>query len=54
MPNWVHNEVDIHAPLKEVQKFLASDTDNLPPNKTVTRFNLHMLYPERFDADDLC
>lgn len=54
MPNWVYNEVDIHASLDEVQEFLATDNDMDEPNQTVTRFNLHKLYPERFGADDLC
>lgn len=54
MPNWVYNEVDIHASLDEVQEFLATDNDMDDPSQTVTRFNLHKLYPERFGADDLC
>jgi hypothetical protein len=54
MPNWVYNEVDIHASLDEVQEFLAVDSDMDEPNRPVSRFNLHKLYPERFEADDLC
>ncbi|UWR28315.1 hypothetical protein K3757_18645 (plasmid) [Sulfitobacter sp. S223] len=54
MPNWVFNEVDIHAPLDEVQAFFAPDFEMDEPSKAVTRFNLHKLYPDRFSADDLC
>lgn len=54
MPNWVYNEVDIHASLDEVQKFLALDNDMDDPLQPVTRFNLHELFPERFELDDPC
>lgn len=54
MPNWVYNEVDIHASLDEVGRFLAVDTSTENPHNPSTRFNLHQLYPERFEADDLC
>lgn len=54
MPNWVYNEVDVHASLAEVQAFLTLDSDAADPLKAATRFNLHRLYPERFGPDDLC
>jgi|TARA_R100000935_G_scaffold57366_1_gene91170 hypothetical protein len=52
MPNWVYNEVDIHAPLADVQPFLTIDYDMDDPKLPVNRFNLHKLYPDRFDAGD--
>jgi hypothetical protein len=54
MPNWVYNEVEIAASRDEVQPFLATDYDMDDPTRPVSRFNLHKLFPERFDADDLC
>ncbi|MGC1497934.1 MAG: hypothetical protein WA790_19170 [Sulfitobacter sp.] len=54
MPNWVFNEVDVHASIDEVLVFLATDYDMDDPNRPVSRFNLHKLFPERFDIDDLC
>jgi hypothetical protein len=54
MPNWVYNEVDIHASMDEVQQFLATDNGSDNPDNPPPRFNLHRLYPERFGADDLC
>jgi hypothetical protein len=54
MPNWVYNEVEVHASLEEVQPYLAVDSDMGDPNRPVTRFNLHRLYPERFAVDDPC
>lgn len=51
MPNWVYNEVDVHAPLTEVRAYFAVDSDQ---NQPVSRFNLHRLFPERFSADDPC
>jgi hypothetical protein len=52
MPNWVHNEVEISAPLSQVQDFLAPDFDMDDLNRPILRFNLHRLFPERFDAAD--
>ncbi len=52
MPNWVHNEVEISAPLSQVQDFLAPDFDMDDLNRPIRRFNLHRLFPERFDAAD--
>jgi hypothetical protein len=52
MPNWVYNEVEISAPLSQVQDFLAPDFDMDDPNRPIRRFNLHRLFPERFDAGD--
>lgn len=52
MPNWVHNEVEISAPLSQVQEFLAPAFDMDDPHRPICRFNLHRLFPERFDAAD--
>lgn len=52
MPNWVYNEVEISAPLSQVQDFLASDYDMDDPKQPIHRFNLHRLFPERFEAGD--
>lgn len=53
MANMVYNEVEIVAPLIEVQAYLFEIDD---PESTrggkVHVFNLHRLYPERFEADD--
>lgn len=54
MPNWVYNEVDIHASRDEVQKFLAVDPEAADSSCPATHFNLHKLFPRRFEADDLC
>lgn len=52
MPNWVYNEVEISAPITEVQEFLAPDFDMDDPKRPIHRFNLHRIFPERFDATD--
>jgi hypothetical protein len=54
MPNWVCNEVEINASLEQVQQFLTIAYDMDDPERPVNRFNLHKLYPERFEANDLC
>lgn len=54
MPNWVFNEVDIHASVDEVGLFLAIDYDAGAQENPATHFNLHKLFSERFVADDLC
>lgn len=52
MPNWVFNEVEISAPLLQVQDFLAPDFDMDDPRRPIQRFNLYRLFPERFDTVD--
>jgi hypothetical protein len=47
MPNWNYNSVTIHAPLKEVMKYLIHGE-----YKQLV-FNMHLLYPEMFDENDL-
>lgn len=47
MPNWNSNEVEIFAPLKEVKKYLV------PVSKDEYKFNMHQIFPEKFDANDL-
>ena len=48
MPNWVFNEVDIHASMDEVRLFLATDNRDENSDNPVCRFNLHKLFPARF------
>lgn len=45
MPNWNYNSVKIHAPEHEVREWLTEDRGDL-------YFNMHRLFPERYDADD--
>ena len=52
MPNWVYNEVEIAAPLSEVQAYLFETADPDCQGQNVYFFNLHRLFPERFEADD--
>jgi hypothetical protein len=47
MPNWNYNSVTVHAPLKEVMKYLIQD------EYEQLVFNMHLLYPEIFDENDL-
>ena len=46
MPNWNTNSVEIHAPLDNVKAWLV------PADNDTYRFNMHLLFPERFDASD--
>ena len=52
MPNWVYNEVEIAAPLSEVQAYLFEIDDPDCPGGRTHVFNLHQLFPERFDPED--
>ena len=53
MPNWVYNEVEIAAPLSEVQAYLfeTDDPESTTGGKT-HYFNLRQLFPERYDIGD--
>ena len=52
MPNWVYNEVEIAAPLSEVQAYLFETVDPECQGQRVHYFDLHRLFPDRFKADD--
>ena len=52
MPNWVYNEVEIAAPLSEVQAYLFETDDPEYQGQRTHFFNLHRLFPERYQADD--
>lgn len=45
MPNWNSNIVTICAPLADVQTYFV-------PASSKYRFNMHLLFPDRFDAND--
>ncbi len=47
MPNWNFNHVCIQAPFAEVEKFLVSTKKNR------LKFNMNLLFHERFWSDDL-
>lgn len=52
MPNWVYNEVEIAAPLSEVQAYLFEIDDPACPGGRTHVFNLHQFFPERFEPED--
>lgn len=52
MPNWVYNEVEIAAPLSEVQAYLFEIDDPDCPGGRTHVFNLHRLFPDRFEPED--
>jgi len=45
MPNWNNNKVTIHATEAMVREYLTEDGGKL-------YFNMHRLFPERFEATD--
>lgn len=53
MPNWVYNEVEIAAPLCEVQAYVfETDDPEGTKGRKIRFFNLHLLFPKRFEAED--
>lgn len=52
MPNWIYNTAEISAALEQVQDFLLPDIDKNDADRPIQRFNLHRIFPERFDAAD--